>query len=239
MYLEIREFSGSQIRLNGMNNEIAWCDLHDGSNRGILLNINAGGTIVGPGNRIAFFTGEAIEAHASVRVIDNDIHNAQFGVAFYAGSSTSQVIRNRLWAHGVRPIQIILGISNIDIWHNTLHGGAQNAIQVSNSSTGIDVRNNIFATTGDYAVDGPASGFTAFDFNDYFGQTTAPCSCGLSGASSRTLDPRFRDAAGADFRLLPTSPVIDVATPLTVDANGPGPGNFTGAAPDMGAHEYP
>ena len=234
-YLEIRGFTAAAIRFDGVNGEVAWCHIHDGGNLGVIV-FGAGATI-GPGNRIVNHSGEAVELHANTRVIDNDINQAQFGVGFYAGSSGSQAIRNRLWG-GFRGFQIALNITDLVIWHNTVHGHSSGALVTSNGNARHDVRNNIFTSTGTYGVDASAAHFANFDFNDFFGVTT-PCSCGAIGSGSSTLDPMYRSTAGADFRLLPASPVIDVGTTLATDANGPRPGNFNGTAPDMGAHEYP
>jgi hypothetical protein len=54
-------------------------------------------------------------------------------------------------------------------------------------------------------------------------------------------DPQFADAASGDYRLLPTSPAVDVASPtsqLPATTDYVGTSRPQGATPDIGAFEY-
>jgi hypothetical protein len=65
--------------------------------------------------------------------------------------------------------------------------------------------------------------------------------CTLSGLNDRSDEPKFVDPSVADYRLLPTSLLIDRGFETGHDLNGPSVvnGMFNGAAPDIGASESP
>jgi len=153
-------------------------------------------------------------------------------------SSGSRCIGNRSWANRAQGVFIDTNVDNVVVWHNVMHGNVGAGLFISALIIGCDVRNNIFSDNATHGVDG-APTFAAFDFNNAFGNVAAPCNGCTPGASSLTVDPQFREASFGDFRLLPSSELINAATPTTWDLNGPAPGTFNRTAPDIGAHETP
>ena len=84
-------------------------------------------------------------------------------------------------------------------------------------------------------------GNTAATSNNYYdGTFTYSCSPGLTGLGNITNDPQFVDAAGGDYRLLPTSPCVDAGSNVyvTVGTDLDGNPRIFGASVDMGAYEY-
>ena len=237
-YLEVRNFGGVQVRMDTAGSEVSYCYVHDGAtNQGLL--VGGAGSTVGPGNEIANFPGgPGIQTNGAVTVLRNRIHNTQFGIAFYA-SDNARALGNDLYANTMRGIYVGTGVSNLVIWHNTIHGNAQVGLLFSANQSGHDVRNNVFSGNGTYGVQASNSYFSAFDYNDFFGNVTAPCNGCTLNANSRTDDPAYRSASGADFRLLPASGLVNVGAVVSYDNNGGAPGNYNGAAPDLGAHEFP
>ncbi|HEY3445118.1 MAG TPA: hypothetical protein VGK67_02095 [Myxococcales bacterium] len=101
--------------------------------------------------------------------------------------------------------------------------------------TGHELRNCIFTRHAVRAADLGSATFAARDGQLLFSNADDAALAGDPGAL--TVDPLFVDADGRDYRLQAESPARDSAPDLSLDLNGPAPGNFDGNAPDRGAEE--
>lgn len=172
-------------------------------------------------------------------------NTATNGGAFYHAGGNSLLQNNIMRNHSADNGGAIYNASTgLTVRHNTIYsndattGGG--GLYTENDS--LTVVNNIFsdntAGTG-HAISGPAS-FTP-DYNNAFPAANAYDGA-TPGSNTLTDDPGFINAAGGDFHLSTSSPMIDVGDPamtLTYDFDNPfsvRPGN---QGFDLGADEVP
>jgi hypothetical protein len=106
---------------------------------------------------------------------------------------------------------------------------------LARGGTGHELRNSVFSRHSTRAVDAGAASFAARDGQLLFDNVDDG---GLGGDPGTIAgDPLFLDAASRDYRILADSPARDSAPDLSIDVNGPAPGNYGGPAPDRGAEE--
>jgi hypothetical protein len=102
---------------------------------------------------------------------------------------------------------------------------------------------NIFAQGADVALSaiGNSTSYNLFFNNNGDGVTGANAVQGVAPSaldpSNIFADPQFVDAANGDFT--PGANAVDHGVDLGIDRNADLPGNFNGAAPDIGAVETP
>lgn len=114
------------------------------------------------------------------------------------------------------------GGSGTEIYNNTIYNNGEEGIYVSGAQSGTIIRNNVSHANqgGNYTNLGSG---TVEDHNSMNGS-----------------DPEFIDAEAGDFRLQPTSPLIDVAERLwVVSTDAGGTARPQGAGYDIGAYERP
>lgn len=235
--IEIINCPGYGIHGQGPTAVIADCSVHD--NR-CGLRADGAGSIIGPGNNFGF-NRWGIHLDGAVTVEDNSIHDSTENAIRILNNGDGSIIRrNTIAASGWGGVLVVANTDNLTIVHNTLHGNAV-GLDFANSTSGHDIRNNLFTASTDAAILTSTSTFAVLSHNDYFGNAGGDCVG--SGCAIETdvfgLDPGHVDAAAGDFRLLPGSPVIDLGMDLGLDVNGPEPGSFNGAAPEPGAWEAP
>lgn len=233
--LELSGSSNGAIQLDGAGYQVAGCRIVNGSDKGASVGILASGTgTIGPGNDISG-AHYGIEVSSTGIAIDgNRIHANAIGVGASGGVGGLAIQRNFVYSNATNGV----AVSNCSgtFWLNTVDGNGLHGL-AAGTQTALDVRDNLFTNNAGNGVSGAAS-LSPFDYNGFFGNTLPAADAPL-GAHDVTADPRFVDRIGGDFRLLPGSPAIDAGADVGVDVNGPAPGNYDGAAPDLGAAETP
>src|ERR1051326_5120945 len=119
-------------------------------------------------------------------------------------------------------------VANLQIVNNTFAGANPNKdgqIIIATGVRGLVIANNIFyepRTAGIWFDSGFVTGLVANNLTDRASISTGPTS-GLTFAGNLlNRDPRFRDAARADFHLLPGSPAIGAGGRLGRPGGGGG-----------------
>jgi PKD repeat protein len=197
--------------------------------------ISADGTTIGPHNEI-FACDRGVRSLDPIELIDNIIRDNVSEGARIRGNADGSMVRGNVFARN--NVGIDLAQADLaSLLHNTLYDHQDVGISVAVSSADATVLNNIIHSAGNSGIDASDAPFALLDNNCYF--NTTPCSACTIGGSSTTDDPLFIDEGVDDFRLQSTSTLIDQAVDTGFDVNGAAPGNFDGAAPDIGAHEMP
>lgn len=230
---EVANCNGDGINIGTGAHVISRNEVHD-SDIGIKVT-SPDTSVVGPHNTI-FSCGRGVLATAPIELIDNIIRdNAGEGVKVRLNANGSvirgnEIVRN---ATGVEISQV----DSVSVLHNTIYDHAAFAIDIVNSASNVTLLNNILHTAGTAAIASTDTEIALLDTNCYVAATQ--CTACTPGPGSTSSDPLFIDESLDDFRLQPTSTLIDKATDTGLDVNGAAPGNFAGLAPDIGAHETP
>jgi len=236
--LELSGSSGISLELDGAGYEVADCRITgDPTKPSIGILATASGKI-GPGNEVSGCAANAMQAFQLPDIVidGNRIHaNGGIGLILFK-VALATVQRNLVYANGGSGIQV--SNSGGSLHYNTFDGNGGDGVS-SGSQVAMDVRDNLFTHNGGYGTSGLVSGFPPFDHNGFFGNTLGPIAGAAPGATDVTADRRYVGRAGGDFRLLPGSPAVNAGVDVGLDVNGPEPGNFNGAAPDLGAAETP
>jgi hypothetical protein len=223
------------------------CYIHDNAWVGILVDSQSG-QVIGPGDELAFNTMAGVsvygDASDSFVIRGNNVHdNTEAGIALYGltnGPDNGLIELNLISRNGRSGIYLLQNSTNNIIRHNTsVYNGTNGVSFVNSTCNGNEVRNNVFVGNTDYGIDPAGSAFTALDYNLFFSNGSGDCNGCAAQPNSVYQGPWFVNADGNDFRLGPNSPAIDRGADLGVDVNGPGPGNYNGTAPDIGALESP
>lgn len=196
--------------------------------------------IVGPDNEFSDHTGHAVDLAGDTTVVGNSIHDSGGAGVFVASSAANSVIiSNQIHGNDIG-VELNTSLTGALVQHNTIDGNRIGVSLAPSNVTAIDLRNNIITHSTASGLVATDINFVERDHNDFFGNGTAECTgCSGLGANSSILNPQFVDRDSEDFRLRPTSPIIDGALDLGGDQNGAAAGNFNGAAPDIGALEAP
>jgi hypothetical protein len=135
-------------------------------------------------------------------------------------------------------------VSNLQIVNNPFAGANPNKdgqIIIATGVRGLVIANNIFyqpRTAGIWFDTGLVTGVVANNLTDRASLSTG-ATLGLSFSGNLlNRDPRFRDAARADFHLLPGSPAIGAGSRLGSLPGDLGRSPRTSSAPDIGAIPY-
>lgn len=145
----------------------------------------------------------------------------------------SLVIRNNVVVNNPLHGIILIGwseIKNIQIYHNTIYGNADNAIQIYEKVKNVIIKNNIICTkAGKKHIDNdPNAPNIIVERNLYY---PAPIAVkNIKDINPVLGDPLFIDPDHNDFNLKKGSIAIDAGINLGL--------SFKGAAPDLGAFEF-
>lgn len=184
------------------------------------------------GNEMYGFQNKAWVVQKGCRNItgsNNIIHDSERGIEFRGEGGKSQenikLVRNVFY--NIQKFYVLKfdNVANVELYHNTLANSPVTAIRVEGAGiNGGKMQNNLIANCGG------ASASAMFNFtSDYNGWFNADAD-EMAGANDITgADPKFVNAAQANFRLASVSPAKDKGVNLGLP--------FTGAKPDLGAYE--
>ena len=198
---------------------------------------------IGPGNDVSGFdTGIRFPSLGDYLLVGNHLHGNSTG-AVLTGVTTAgaRVERNLFHANTGDGLHVTSSPGLTRVVFNVFAANGQNGLSGA-SGTPLEVLDDLFTGNGALGVSATPASFAipgALDHNGYSGNTGGNLSPGLALTASVLADPRYVDPAGGDFRLLPGSPAVDAGVDVGLDVNGPGPGNFNGGGPDLGATETP
>jgi hypothetical protein len=238
--VEARGCAGPAVVLSGTGAHVADSTLAcaPGAAACVVAASSGSGTI-GAGNDVSGAEVGVLVLSGAWIVDGNRVHGSGVGIRV---DGPAVVQRNEVFANGGDGLEVG-GLSGATVRFNVLdangHAGAGSGITVGRTTADVELRGNLLTRNRDFGVAGDAGSFAALDHDGFFANLGGAVSPGLYPTESVAADPLYVDAVGGDYRLLPGSPAIDAGVDLALDLNGPAPGAFTGAAPDLGAHESP
>ncbi|MBI5311438.1 MAG: PKD domain-containing protein [Actinobacteria bacterium] len=214
---------------------------------GIAVNTNIPGGRIFDRLRIISF-GRGVEVTTGGFLLTNSLidmgaTNAAEGIDAFNGLSTSNISANasRVTIVGTGPFQSALSIGAGATGTEAFEGGFSDLVlfAAGTSSTGLRCTAggiSVSATINSYAIRGAESNFSGCS------PTT------FNKLDLATIDPGFRDSAAGDYRLKPSSPLVDSG--MVGEAIGSGERDLSGATRvvdgdgngsvtvDLGAFEY-
>jgi PKD repeat protein len=236
---EIQNCNRSPLRLGfgAARSHFSRLNIHDNA---LAVILNDADVQFGPFNEVSRSGDDCINVLGQNATLDwNYIHDCAIRGIELTGTSDGALVIGNVVTRSDPGILLGTGADNITLVHNVLHGHRSDALLIAPTDTGAVLRNNIFSSNDAFGVRAEDSVFASNDHNVYFANSVGTCtSCSL-GAGSLTVDPRYMDAAADDYRLQPGSALIQAGIDTGNDVNGPDPGLFHGANPDIGAHETP
>ena len=228
--LEIHNCSAEGIRIAGTDNRVESARIWDVS---VGAQIGGSGNILGPGTWIeSANTGVMVEG--PVTIMGTTIMDATTQGIRIRNQGGGSVVQTSIISDSA--VGILLGaVTGVKLRHLVFYDNGT-ALQVPMTATAMDLQNSAFVQNM-RGILGADNSFAVLDYNDYWLNSVFDCSACTAGSHSLREDPGFVDAPGGDFRLRPSSPLIDAGIDLGIDLNGTRAGSYEGSGPDMGAFE--
>ncbi len=185
------------------------------------------------GNELYGFQNKAWVVQKGCRNItatNNIIRDSERGVEFRGEGGKSQenvkLMRNVFYNIQKYYVMKFDGVANVELYHNTLANSPVTAIRVEGQGISSGkFQNNLISNCGGASVS--ARFDVSSDYNGWF-NTEAGDMAGANDISG--ADPKFVNAAQANFRLTSASPARDKGLDLGLP--------YSGAKPDLGAYEF-
>ncbi|HDD24948.1 MAG TPA: DUF1565 domain-containing protein, partial [Chloroflexi bacterium] len=222
--------------LNGAEPTVRLNYIHDNTSQN-----GYGGGVYYAGGGEALFEQNAVYGNAAAGV-------AARGGGFYLASGQARLWNNLIYNNraGRYGGGIYNGDSQPRIWNNTIHSNTANfggGVYAGGDGAGsgqLFISNTIVSGNDAYGIYVGGGYAAQLAYNDVWNNDTADYEGSRSVSHSISQNPRFVDAAGADFHLLGSSPCIDSGDPASVqpavDYEGVVRSLF--APFDIGAFEY-
>lgn len=235
--LEIRDCRGSPIHARGQDTTVTRCQLHD---NGSGVRWEGSNDTFGPDNVVHRNGDWGIDVSGTALVVANVFRDHSGpGIQVGSGGDNSTLTGNMCWDND-RGIELAMRVDNVKVWHNTLHSNRRDGLRIRDGASGADVRNNLASNNGDFGIDASGGGVGTIGGNDLYQNASGGCrACPSLGPRALSVAPGYINSAVRDLRVFRSSPVVNAGLDLGADRNGPAPGNFNGAAPDVGAFEAP
>lgn len=233
---------GSVVRMEGTDTQVAECRLHTGgkamtATEGVMA-AGTGGTF-GPRNVTFGFTVGLTVSGSGYLIIGNLFRENQKGVFEYGSAPNTLVLNDFIENY----IGVLEGLTSQGptILFNTFARNQTNGFETSRPVRPARIQNNIFASNGFCAIKAGTGDVAPASPNGFFQFSTSPQCLSVDRPGGDVVgDPRFLNPDAGDYRLGPTSPMINRGADAgVIDVNGPAFGLWTGSAPDLGAHESP
>ena len=227
--------AGTGVLMDGgsAGSQVANCTI-TGSASACGIKGSAGGTI-GPGNLLSGLS-TGVQVTGNGYTIDgNRIHDNGGGIQLSNALATVQ--RNVVYKNDAYGLQAANVGSQVPtkLYFNVFD--SNRTIGVTGGQTLLVAQNNLFTRNGQHGVSGGY--FSIADHNGFFDNPEGSVPNYGVSPSDVSSDPQYIDASSGDYRLAPASPMVDKGIDVGLDVNGPAPGDYDGAAPDIGAFEMP
>lgn len=152
-------------------------------------------------------------------------------------TAAAQLINCVIHANGGYGVHVNNSNVDLDIYHCTIASNGYDGVK--QQSGDVVARNNIFYGNGDDGYDHD-SGARTCEYNLSYGNVDDSWSGFTADGTNLTADPLFIDAATGDYRLQAASPALNVGTNISdIEEDFQGYPRKIGAAPEIGAFEYP
>ena len=173
------------------------------------------------GYGVHFYNGGGTRGNRNIvrnnRIYSNGISSGAGGLTF--GDQNDALMYNNLVYNNYKGMDVNKNVNNTKVYNNTFYNNSPSAgIEVSSSSTGAIIKNNIVYQNGSAIIDN---------------------GIGTVMLNNLTTDPKFVAPSTANFLLQSTSQAIDAGIALSeISADYDGIPRPQGSSYDIGAYEY-